>query len=452
MLSFGASKAQNCWADFQYSVNNSTVSFYDSSFSSSGNHSYYWTFGNGSTSNQSNPVYTYNQSGTYQVCLAIIDSSFAGSCYDSICYMITVGNIIPRPCNASYTYSANGNVVSFTNTSASSPAMGFTYSWDFGDGSPASTAINPTHTYAAGAYIATLTATGAGATCMYYDTVFTGSISNPCAALFTYQSSPSGSFSFINQSTGGGAFSSSYFWNFGDGNTSTAFNPTHTYNAAGTYVVSLTLSDSLNNCNSTYYDTVNYQVAPPRPCNANFTVVKDSSVAFGVILYNNSTNLATHTYSWNFGDGTTGSGRTPSHQYQSFGAYYVCLTITDSSLNCVSTFCDTVGMDTNGNLKAGFGLTVQNGFTTSINEVDQLNDLSIYPNPATRSLSLDMSDLSGTLNVQIFDLSGRVVIENNNTTTGNIEKIDITTLNNGIYFISINDGKNQKIQKFIKSE
>ena len=448
-LSVAESSAQaQCQANFQVTASNLTVQFFDLSTSSSqigGNFSYFWDFGNGVTSTQQNPTHTYSSAGTYLVCLSIYDS--IANCSDSICSYLTIASSQPTPCMVSYTYSANSsNTVAFSSTVTSGTAP-FVYAWDFGDGSATGTTANPTHTYASsGGYGVTLTITDSfGSTCSYYDTVYV----NYCNSYFTYNIGSNGSVSFMNQSTPTGQFVASS-WNFGDGTGSGMTNPNHTYTSSGTYIVTLNIYDSTSNCSSSYTDSVAVQLGTPTGnCNASYTIAKDSSVAFGVILYNNSSNFNSHFYLWDFGDGTTGSGRTPIHQYQSFGSYIVCLTITDSLLNCTSTFCDTVGMDSLGNLKAGFGIEVRD-ISVGIEEIDQLNAAKVFPNPATSEISLDLRFVKSTVRVKIIDLTGKVVFEETNQTVGNIEKFDLSGFNNGLYFIVLDDGNTQKIEKFIK--
>lgn len=442
-----------CNADFYFSANNLTVQFYDSSWSSptlppASSLSYTWNFGNGAFAYTQNPSYTYSSAGTYSVCLTIYDS--LSNCSDSTCYNVTVtSNQQPRPCTAAFSYYADtNNVVVFSNFTT--PSTGFTYLWDFGDNNT-STATNPTHTYAnSNAYLVTLTATSTtpgGPTCTMVDTIYV----NYCNAYFTTSVNSNGLVNFYNLSSSS-PFSTAYTWHFGDGNTSNQTNPTHTYTTSGTYAVQLDVFDSLNQCFTSYVDSLVITLGTPNSCNANYTVTKDSTVAYGVLIYNTSSNFASHFYTWDFGDGTTGSGRNPSHQYQSFGSYVVCLTITDSILNCTSTFCDTVGMDTLGNLKAGFGLTVQTPLTVGIDEVDVLETLKVFPNPATNTVSVDLKAVSTTVNLRILDISGRVVLENPNNASGNISSFDISGLNNGLYFMLIDNGTSQKVEKFIKSE
>ena len=155
---------------------------------------------------------------------------------------------------ANFTYSASGLTVSFTDTSTDSGGTIGSHAWTFGDGGTSS-AANPTHTYAAGGTYSvteTVTDSGNGSTSSKTSAVTvsgSGSGGTPTAN-FTYSASGL-TVNFTDTSTDSGGSIGMHSWNFDDGNTSTAANPSHTYASAGTYSVSETVYDSVNNRSST---------------------------------------------------------------------------------------------------------------------------------------------------------------------------------------------------------
>ncbi len=147
---------------------------------------------------------------------------------------------------ADFAFTTTELTADFTDQSTDSDGSVVSWAWDFGDGG-ASTAQNPSHTYGAdGTYTVTLTVTddaGATDTASQDVTVSSGGSSNvPPTADFTYTTSEL-SANFTDQSTDSDGSIVSWSWNFGDGSTSSAQNPSHTYGADGTYTVTLTVTD-----------------------------------------------------------------------------------------------------------------------------------------------------------------------------------------------------------------
>ena len=154
--------------------------------------------------------------------------------------------------------------------------------------------------------------------------IVAGPSTNGCAPLTV---------NFTNASTN----ALSYVWNFGDGTTSTAFAPSHTFTAPGVYTVTISAANT-NACFRTndtqriliYVDT--NSIAP------SFTyVVTDSCGPYSVVFTNTShqgaaSDTSFTTYQWFFGDATTFSGKTPPvHNYPSTGTFTVTLVMTDTA-------------------------------------------------------------------------------------------------------------------------
>ncbi|TLZ24848.1 MAG: PKD domain-containing protein [Gammaproteobacteria bacterium] len=153
---------------------------------------------------------------------------------------------------ANFTYSASGLTVSFTDTSTDSGGTIGSHAWTFGDGATSS-ATNPTHTYAAGGtYSVTETVTDSsnGSPSSKTSAVTVSASGGTPTANFTYTISGL-TVNFTDTSTDSGGSIGMHSWNFGDGSTSTAASPSHTYASAGTYSVSETVYDSVSNRSST---------------------------------------------------------------------------------------------------------------------------------------------------------------------------------------------------------
>jgi PKD repeat protein len=128
---------------------------------------------------------------------------------------------------------------------------------------------------------------------------------------------------FTNQSTG----ATSYLWNFGDGNTSSLSNLTHTYTNAGNYSVTLVASGAGGTNSLTLTNYVVVTNAPPPPVVADFAADQANG---GAPLLVNFTNLSTGAtnYLWDFGDGNSSTLLNPTNTYTNAGSYSVTLGAT----------------------------------------------------------------------------------------------------------------------------
>jgi len=117
-----------------------------------------------------------------------------------------------------------------------------------------------------------------------------------------------------------------YAWNFGDGSTGTGATAQHTYRAAGTYQVTLTVTDDKG---ATGAVTNSVTVAANQPPTAVFTSsVTDLSASFSAASSTDADGTIA-SYAWDFGDGTTGTGASAQHSYAVAGTFPITLTVTD---------------------------------------------------------------------------------------------------------------------------
>jgi gliding motility-associated-like protein len=146
---------------------------------------------------------------------------------------------------------------------------------------------------------------------------------------------------FTDQSSASGAAISSWAWDFGDGQTSTLQNPTHSYTTAGTYTVKLTTSSGT--CQSYTTHTVTLNAKPV----AAFTYSSPACAGVGVTLTDKSTPTGTLSkWTWDYGDGTTETltTNTPfTHIYTTAGTYKITLQVTSAS-GCTSDVSSQISM------------------------------------------------------------------------------------------------------------
>ncbi|KAA3661319.1 MAG: PKD domain-containing protein, partial [Calditrichaeota bacterium] len=212
---------------------------------------YAWTFGDGITANTADPSHTYANAGNYTATLTVTDNQGAT---DEAHIAITVtqtGNNPPTAvASADPTSGEAPLAVNFTGSNSSdSDGSIASYAWTFGDGGTANTA-NPSHTYnSAGNYTAELTVTDDdGATDVAQVAITVNAPQNQPPTAVASANPTSGTvplavnFTGSNSSDSDGSIAT-YTWTFGDGGTANTANPSHTYNSAGNYTVTLTVTD-----------------------------------------------------------------------------------------------------------------------------------------------------------------------------------------------------------------
>jgi PKD repeat protein len=212
----------------------------------------------------------------------------------------------------------------------------YTYAWVFGDGNMG-TGQTVSHTYeTTGSYSAVLTVVDSmGASKSSSAIAIT--VENPPDPLTAAISADKneGEYPFTVSFTSavtGGVTPYTYAWDFGDDNTSTQANPSHTYEVKGTYSVKLKVTDSKGTLKDA--TTISITVKTPVPpldvsiAASKTTIKAGSKVTFTA---NVTGGVAPYTYSWNFLDGGTSTEANPTHTFKRVGPYIVTLTVSDST-------------------------------------------------------------------------------------------------------------------------
>ncbi|WP_052725509.1 PKD domain-containing protein [Methanosarcina sp. Kolksee] len=292
--------------------------------------SWKWTFGDGKTSTEQNPVHTYTKAGTYTVVLTA--SNAGGSNTVTKSKYITVKTAPIKPVAAFSATPTSGNAplkVQFTDKSTGSPTS---WKWTFGDGKT-STVKTPVHTYSKeGKYTVSLTVKNAAGTntktIKNYITVKTVPI-KPVAAFSATPTSGNAPLKvqFTDKSTGS---PTSWKWSFGDGKTSTVKTPVHTYSKEGKYTVSLTVKNAAGTNTKTIKNYITVKTAPIKPV-ASFSATPTSGKAPLKVQFTDKSTGSPTSWKWSFGDGTYSIKKNPSYTYDEAGKYTVSLTVKNAA-------------------------------------------------------------------------------------------------------------------------
>ncbi len=300
-----------------------------------------WNFGDGATSTLQNPTHVYAASGTYTVTLTV---TTANGCTSTVPESITV-TIAASPV-ASFDLPGNTCLPNaspaFNNTTTISDGTiaTVTYIWNFGDGtgdfpSPPA-AVSPTHVFTGtGPYTVTLTAISqngcTNSTSRQYSAIFARPIADiaPVAELCV-----NGTVNFSSAaSTAAGSTLTGWNWDFGDGVTSTAQNPSHTYTSSGVKTVQLTVTSAAGCVSAIDTLLVTVNAAPTADFSDTINCTT-RSVGFTDLSVPNSGTI--NQWNWTFGTVGTSTQQNPTQVFPTDGPQSITLTVrTDKG--CVST-------------------------------------------------------------------------------------------------------------------
>ncbi len=318
------------------------VQFYDLSQQNGGGYviSWDWNFGDPSTGiqNQSttqNPEHLFSASGTYNVTLIVFN---AEGCGDTIVQTVEVS----PPAPVDYTHDGHCHLTTtyfYIDETITDIGAITSFTWDFGDGTPTSSVMNPEHVYDL---------------IGYYDVVLTVTDTNGCSsavmhpveitaipsANFTYESTCVEDITnFYDNSTINGEPISSWYWDFGDpasgtANNSTVQNPEHDYQLAGTYNVKLIVT-SASGCQDSLDMALDIIPAPVagftyevNPCENGLVYFTDSSFA----------NLGEITsWLWTFEPGHYSSDPNPVYVFSQTNTTFTVTLVVEDESGCTGT-------------------------------------------------------------------------------------------------------------------
>lgn len=462
--------------DFQYTTVEREVAF---SLNANNFDELLWDFGDGNTSTDNNPTHEYGADGTYNVLLTLINE----------CDTIEVSEEveIATPPISDFSIDVTEGClpleVSFMNNSSENAA---TFAWTFEGGNPGtSTMKNPTVTYSmAGTFdIELIAISSGGRDTMTMENAIT--VFPDPNADYNFEVDTT-TVDFTNLSTEADTF----FWDFGDGNTSTEENPTHTYVTEGSYTVTLM---AINDCDTSIFTR---EIGTASLPSADFSVAgnTDGCVPFTVEYKNQSTGTVDN-YEWTFEGGTpaTSNEQNPTVVYNSTGTFNVTLKVTNSAGdneivrndyitvneiaegNIEHTILDTLSVNFDGSVTGDPSATVEWNFgdgnssnqedvvytysepgtynvlfivnnecgsDTSTVEImldatsvvqEQLAKIRVYPNPASGMFTVDRLP-NGAL-LKISDQLGQTVYDRRARST----RLDINSLNwsPGVYYLKV---------------
>lgn len=287
--------------------------------------SFAWSFGDGASGTGATTSHTFDADGTFTVSLTVTDDDGAtGSTQQQV--SVEALNVPPV---AAINVSCEELTCSFNGLGSTDSDGEITaYAWEFGDGGTSAEA-EASHTFAsAGVYSVTLTVTDDDGDTGDATQDVTVALDNmaPEAAMDVTCTGLVCEFDGTESSDPDGTITS-YSWDFGDGETSTEATPNHTFAGAGSYSVSLTVTDDggLSDTVTEVVEVVQGNQPPVAAMEVSCTLLAcefdgtSSTDPDGSIV----------DYAWAFGDGSTSTGATASHEFAAPGEYQVALTVTD---------------------------------------------------------------------------------------------------------------------------
>ena len=397
---------------------------------------YFWEFGDGATSNSSNPTHRYAD-GRYEAKLTVTNACGSTTSKQNI----VIGNRPVAGFESNIQKACVPYQVQYNNKSTSAATD---FLWTFPGGNPSSSTLkNPLVTYSTpGIYDVQLIAFNT----LYRDTLTQQMyIHANAAAIPDFKTAVTGfTAMFSNLTQGSGT---SYSWDFGDGKTSTDVNPSHNYGKEGEFQVKLTTE---NECGKkTIEKTVAIYLIPK----VNFAVDTFRGCRPFTVQFYDQSSPDVIEWNWQFDGGKPASStdKNPIIVYEKFGSYTVKLTVKNGNgtnnvtkLKFIQITPDVYcKYKRNPKIPNTDGLNTAQIIALEQEELQEFN-VALYPNPADDHLSIETQGIKQA-QVRVIDLTGRVVLQQiiSNTKT----ELSTSELQSGTYLVEIQNDEHYFVQK-----
>lgn len=320
-----------------------------------------------------------------------------------------VDEVVGMPPEANFSFTtSDASTFNFVDESTNDPGA---WSWDFGDGNT-SNLQNPEYTYAeTGQYTVCLIASnffGADTICQQIEVFFA-----PVAG-FSFEEDTPGKFLFTDESLNSPA---TWFWDFGDGFTSSEQNPDHTFFVIGDVTVCLTVG------NPAGVDQFCQDLNVILPPEASFSFEDQGA---GTFKFSDFSSNNPTSWGWEFGDGNFSEEQHPVYTYTENGIYTVCLKAINAAGS--DTSCKEIEV-----------------IVTSIDPLDPEPRMVVFPNPASTQVAfyifnhnLDKSQVS------VVNMLGQQVFQ---AKTQRRQTVDASDWSTGTYFYLLQDEDGQIIER-----
>lgn len=357
-------------AKFNYTILNDTIHFINTSLQAT---SYLWYFGDGQTSTAANPTHRFAQEGLYTVTLTVANACYTATFVQNISFY----TLPEADFTAKSVTGCEPLTVTFENNSSTNVSQ---FTWLLPGANPNFTLEkNPTVAYyTPGQYAVTLLATNPRGT----DTLIKDSfiIVQPQPPVSFVVSVNDLNVLIINQTVN----ATSFFWEFGDGTTSTDFAPSHLYQEPGNYTITLTI---VNHCG---IQTTTRPVSVGMVPQARLTVTRPNGCAPHLANFKDVSGVSFESRRWEFpgGNPTFSSEVSPNVVYANPGQYDVYLIATGAhgSDTSVCVACVTVLSSPNPQFAYAIDSTTVSFFNFSLNAQNYFwtfgdGETSMAPNP-----------------------------------------------------------------------